>query len=209
MIHALDYYHESYRYLISELSCKKAIPYRSATGELWHFRLHSRHAKVLHELPIWHIRLYIYVVLMIVVTAYGAEQLQTTLLLDLAVCIASTEFTFSMNHLGYRKALEPFIVHVQCIISILPLIVWPVRKSHTNRSRYGATEIVATCIVLRRIAVLDTPIRMRKMFGKHNYQLSKILWKAIDQLSTAKWHLIPDISRICTWQQHQSALHRN
>ena len=106
-----------------------------------------------------------------VASRYVAAQRQVHFLLDRSNRICTTNFWFNFNRFGDRKALQNFRFRVDDINKIVPIVGWPSSQHHTTRNRYGVDPVLATCIILRRMAVPYRWEDLAYLFGKHPSQI--------------------------------------
>ena len=76
------------------------------------------------------------------------------------------------------------------IVKLVPILGWPDNQTATSRSRYSVSPILATCILLRRMAVPDRWEELCKRFGKHPSQMSEIFWENIDKFMECRGNLL-------------------
>ena len=125
-----------------------------------------------------------------VASRYVAAQQQVNVLLERSHRIAATDFWFHFNRFGDREASQNFRFRVEDIKKLVPIIGWPSSKSHTTRNRYSADPTIATCIILRRMAVPDRCEGLAYLFGKHPSQMSEIFWEGMEFFVQAQGHLL-------------------
>ena len=68
------------------------------------------------------------------------------------------------------------------VIRMMAAVTWAVQKTCTSRNRYRTTQILATCIVLRRLACPARWVDLELMFGKRRPHLSEIYWEALETM---------------------------
>ena len=93
-----------------------------------------------------------------------------------------------------REWVEWFRCTKDDFLRLVPVLGWPQALKHTKRNRYSVTPLLATCVVLQRLA---SPIRwatVQTLYGKHSPQLSEIFWEAIEQLLELRLHLITEMN---------------
>ena len=122
--------------------------------------------------------------------SYALQNQQVNLLLNRSNRIAASDFNFNFNRFSDKEALLKFRFRIEDIVKLVPILSWPSGKRYTSRNRYGVSPILATCIVLRRIAVPDRWEDLCLLFGKHPSQMSEIFWEAIDYFVSAQGLLI-------------------
>ena len=127
---------------------------------------------------------------MAVASRYVAAQQQLNFLLDRSNRIAAIDFWFNFNRFGDREALHKFRFRVKDIKKLVPLLGWASSKSHSTRNRYSADPIVATRMILRRMAVPDRWEDLAYLFGKHPSQMSVIFWEGMELFVEAQGHLL-------------------
>lgn len=124
------------------------------------------------------------------VTSFATAQDQVNLLLDRGNRIAATDFRFNFNRFSDREALSTFRFRVADITMLVPILNWPDEKTYTVRNRYGVSPILATCIVLRRMAVPDRWEDVCFLFGKHPSQMYEMFWECLDHFIAARGELL-------------------
>ena len=72
--------------------------------------------------------------------------------------IGLSQFTFNFNSLSDSDCVLYFRLSKANVTRMIYAISWPNTQSHTDRSRYAVSPILATCIILRR---LSTPLRWK------------------------------------------------
>lgn len=101
---------------------------------------------------------------------------------------------FDLNEYDERRALRDFrFLTSEIRGKLVQFFSW--NKSRTSRNRYKCTAILATCVVLRRLA---SPARWEDLseeFGKFPAQLSEIFWESLERMLSVRSHLI------LTWRQ--------
>lgn len=106
--------------------------------------------------------------------------------------IYNIDFSFNFNRFTDLECLLLLRFRKKDIVRLIPVIAWPVLKLHTSRNRYAVTPILATCILLRRLA---TPARwtdLIRLFGKWPPQMSEIFWESLEHMLHYRKHLITD-----------------
>lgn len=104
--------------------------------------------------------------------------------------ISATSFLFNFNAYSDADCLFYFRFRNTDICRLVVALAWPEGQTKTDRNRYAVSPIIATCIMLRRLA---SPARWRDleaMFGKHASQLSEIFWEGIEHFVAARGHLL-------------------
>ena len=79
------------------------------------------------------------------------------------------------------------------VIRMIAAVAWPVQKPCTSRNRYRTTPILATCIVLRRLACPPRWVDLELMFGKRRPHLSGIYWEALETMRQAYKQLMTTV----------------
>ena len=104
--------------------------------------------------------------------------------------VSTSCFSFNFNGLSDRDCLMHFLFRKEDIIRMIPVVAWPESVTHTARNGYGMTAILATCILLRRLA---TPCRwhdLELLFGKHASHLSECFWETLECFMEARGNLV-------------------
>ena len=81
--------------------------------------------------------------------------------------ISHQDFSFNFNCLTDRDYLHNFRFQKRQISQLVSVMSWSETQTRTSRNEYRASPILATCIMLRRLA---TPSRwgdLEELFGKH------------------------------------------
>lgn len=105
---------------------------------------------------------------------FSVTRYEVQLVLDRSARIAATQFTFNFNRFRDAEAFGQFRFCGEDITRLVPILSWPVGQSHTSSSRYAVSPILATCSLLRRMAVPERWEDLCTMFGKHPSQVSEI-----------------------------------
>lgn len=125
-----------------------------------------------------------------VVWSHTKAQQHVDLLLDRTSRIDATDVLFKFNHYSDYEALSTYRFRLQDIAFLVSLISWPAHLSLTSRNRYAKSQILATCIVMRRIEVPDIWKYLFFLFGKHTYQLSEMFLETRDYFVAARGSLL-------------------
>lgn len=99
---------------------------------------------------------------------------------------------FDLAALDDRSALQDFRFTVHEIQSRLVPFVASGEKVRTGRNRYWCDSILATCVVLRRLASPARWVDLEVYFGKHRSQLSEIFWEALEGMIDKRRRLVMD-----------------
>ena len=91
--------------------------------------------------------------------------------------ISLTEFSFNFNGYGDHECMLHFRFIRSDVIRLMAAVAWPVEKTCTSRNRYRTTPILATCIVLWRLACPARWVDLELMFGERRPHLSEIYWE--------------------------------
>ena len=111
--------------------------------------------------------------------------------------ISHQDFSFKFNCLTDQDCLHNFRFQKRQISQLVSVMSWPEMQMRTSRNRYRTSPILATCIVLRRLAAPSRWRDLEELFGKHAPQLSEFFWEAIEYLLNARKHLVTeDISEL-------------
>lgn len=65
------------------------------------------------------------------------------------------------------------------IMRMVPVIGWPYGATHTTRNRYGLCPLLATCILLRRMATPARWVDLEETFYLQYSHLSEIFWEVM------------------------------
>jgi hypothetical protein len=90
---------------------------------------------------------------------------------------------FDIHKVSDQQALVRFRfrkVHIEQIARLIPYSLDPNGNVRTERRRYSATIVEATCILLRRLATPCRWVDMTTEFGRHPSNLSEIFYCALD-----------------------------
>lgn len=93
--------------------------------------------------------------------------------------INDTSFAFNFGNLTDLACVQLFRFKRDAILLIVSLVGWPVQKTRTTMNGYKADPLMATCIVLRRMATADRWCDLELLFGKHAPQLSELCREAL------------------------------
>ena len=66
--------------------------------------------------------------------------------------VSTSWFLFNLNGLSDCDCLMQFIFQKEDIVRMITVFAWPGSVTHIARNGYGITPILATCILLRRLA---------------------------------------------------------
>lgn len=99
--------------------------------------------------------------------------------------------SFDIKELGNKECFRSFRFTEKEILShLVPFVGW--QQNHTTRNRYACTPLLATCVVLRRLATTNRWEDLTLEFGRHSSQLSEIFWESMEGIF-ARWeHLLCD-----------------
>lgn len=96
---------------------------------------------------------------------------------------------FDLNDYDERRALRDFrFLTSEIRTKLVGFFAW--NKSRTDRNRYKCDGLLATCVVLRRLA---SPARWEDLaedFGKFPGQLSEIFWESLERMLEVRGHLV-------------------
>lgn len=96
---------------------------------------------------------------------------------------------FNLDDYDERRSLRDFrFLTTEIKGRLVEFFAWD--RMSTRRNRYSCNPLLATCVVLRRLA---TPLRWEDIaedFGKFSAQLSEIFWEALERMLTVRGHLI-------------------
>ena len=73
---------------------------------------------------------------------------------------------------------------------LVAVMGWPSSRTCTRRNRYSCNPLIATCVILRRLAAPARWSDLEELFGKHASQLSEIFWEGLECLLNAREHLL-------------------
>lgn len=93
--------------------------------------------------------------------------------------IRMSSFSANFHSLTDMGCVQLFRFRRTDIMRLVPIIAWPPTQRRTRYNGYATDPLMATCIVLRRLA---TPARwcdLELLFGKHGPQLSIIFREAL------------------------------
>ena len=110
-----------------------------------------------------------------VTATYAVAEQQVQFFTDRANRIAATDFLLNFNRFSDRETLTLFGFRVDDINTLVRIIAWPWVQTCRTRSRYAVSPTLATCIILRRMAVSDRSEDRCYRFGKHHSQMSLIV----------------------------------
>ena len=96
---------------------------------------------------------------------------------------------FNLDDYDERRALRDFrFPTTEIKAKLVDIFAWG--KTRTYRNRYRCNALLATCIVLRRLA---SPARWEDLaedFGKFPGQMSEIFWESMERMISIRGHLI-------------------
>ena len=79
------------------------------------------------------------------------------------------------------------------IMRVVEVMSWPLNRKRTKHNRYSVTPLLATCVVLRRLASATRWRDLEQIFGGHKSQLSEIFWEALMVFVSERVGLVMDI----------------
>eukprot|EP00171_Calliarthron_tuberculosum_P005259 IDg5259t1 len=95
--------------------------------------------------------------------------------------VSTSSFDFNFNAFSEGESLHQFRFRKEDVLRMCEAVAWPSSRTHTERNRYSVSPLLATCVLLRRLA---SPTRWRDvevMFGKPAEHLSEIFWEALER----------------------------
>lgn len=96
---------------------------------------------------------------------------------------------FSLSDYDERRSLRDFrFLSTEITTRLVPFFAW--EQDRTSRNRYTCDALLATCVVLRRLA---SPARWEDLaeeFGRFPSQLCEIFWECLEGMIERRGHLI-------------------
>lgn len=123
------------------------------------------------------------------------------------ICASSARITakeFDLSTYDERRCLRDFrFLSVEITERLVPFFAW--NRERTTRNRYRCNDVLATCVVLRRLA---SPARWEDLaeeFGKYPAQLSEVFWEALENMVRVRGYLI--LNWRADLMEHRAALY--
>lgn len=96
---------------------------------------------------------------------------------------------FNLSAYDERRCLRDFrFLSAEITGRLVPFFAWD--RESTTRNSYRCNALLATCVVLRRLASPSRWEDLAEEFGKYPAQLSEIFWEALENMVTVRGHLI-------------------
>ena len=90
--------------------------------------------------------------------------------------ISSSAFDFNFNGLTDGDVLLHFRFRQQDIIRMIYAVAWPPNKRAPTRNRFSFTPLLATCVILCRLASPGRWKDLEILCGKHGLQIAERHW---------------------------------
>jgi hypothetical protein len=100
------------------------------------------------------------------------------------------DFSFNFSCFTDSDCLSLFRFRKSDVLRMVTAILWPEYRISSTLNRYSVTPLLASCILLRRLASPCLWRDLEFLYGKHASQLSEILWECIENFLPVREHLI-------------------
>lgn len=118
--------------------------------------------------------------------------------------IGDTDFSFISISSQGGPVFNYFSSHNKDVHRVNLALGWPIMKTRTERCRFSADPLLATCVVLTSLSSGGKRYEHERLFGLHTQQLSDIFREAPSSFMNSSGRLITaDISK----EFKQSQLH--
>ena len=104
--------------------------------------------------------------------------------------ISTSQFVYNFNLFSESDALLYFRFKKADVTKTINAVAWPSDKTRTHCNRFLVTPILATCIILRRLASPGRWWDLERFVGKYASQMSEFFWEGIEHLLQAREDLI-------------------
>lgn len=102
--------------------------------------------------------------------------------------ISSANFAFNFNSFDDNGYIIHFRLSNCYVKRIVKAVPWPGSKVKTGRNGYLVDLILATCVVLCRLAVSTRLLDLEDFFGKHRSALSEIFSYLLEVMKEVNGH---------------------